>query len=779
MAPVAQRTSGELAALTRLTLDELGGAVAGIGQVHRAIAGRAFGASGPGATPARRIHDGIARNVYGGLRLGAGAVGRAAAVTIGPRAPISVAPYGAALLAAIDGLVGDVLDQERPALAPPMSSSRGRRASAAPAELPHPAPRLVVFLHGLMETEMSWRLGAGPEGETYGTGCPGTSGPPRWTCATARPPHLGERALAGRAAGGRVRGVARAVGIELIGHSMGGLVARSACHYASLDDAEWVERVRHVVSLGSPHMGAPLARAVHGPACACTASRGCRRSRVPAPQQRRNKEAAPRVARGRGLARPRPALAARRRPEVPLLEGATHCFVAATLTGDPRHPVGRLVGDLARRERAPRDAPATAASPSGPSTGCTWGARTTWRCSTTRSSTRSSRPGSHSVEPAMKLVFWISAGLLVYTQAATGCCSPRCARLRAPRRDAPCGALCRRGVASIVAAYNEEERDRARRSPTLLALDYPRERLEVIVASDGSHRRHGERARAAGADVVLELPRGGKIRAQDAAVERAARRARRVLRRQRAAGSRDALRALVAPFADPRVGYVCGQVALRQRGRHQPGGPVLALRDGAARAGVAARARSPRGNGAIYATRREAYLVVDPVMGHDLSFPFNMVKRGWRAVYAPAARATEKMVPDDRGRVRAQAADDEPRLADRRCAAACSPRAATPPLYALMIASHRLLRYADAVPAPRSRFAANVALLGDGWRLRRRARAAGRAAARAALRAARARAAAADRALLRADHRLARRRACGTGCATARRRAGTPPEGTR
>ena len=116
MAAVAQRTSGELAALTRLTLDELGGAVAGIGQVHRAIADRAFGASEGGwgrISPARRIHDGVARNVYGGLRLGAGAVGRAAALAVGPRAPISVAPYGAALLAAIDGLVGDVLEHER------------------------------------------------------------------------------------------------------------------------------------------------------------------------------------------------------------------------------------------------------------------------------------------------------------------------------------------------------------------------------------------------------------------------------------------------------------------------------------------------------------------------------------------------------------------------------------------------------------------------------------------------------------------------------------------
>ena len=56
-------------------------------------------------------------------------------------------------------------------------------------------------------------------------------------------------------------------------------------------------------------------------------------------------------------------------------------------------------------------------------------------------------------------------------------------------------------------------------------------------------------------------------------------------------------------------------------------------------------ARSPPATAAIYAVRREAYLVVDERMGHDLAFPFKMVKRGWRAVYVPAARASEKMVP--------------------------------------------------------------------------------------------------------------------------------------
>ena len=67
------------------------------------------------------------------------------------------------------------------------------------------------------------------------------------------------------------------------------------------------------------------------------------------------------------------------------------------------------------------------------------------------------------------------------------------------------------------------------------------------------------------------------------------------------------------------------------------------------RANESALASITAGNGAIYAVRREAYLHVDPVMGHDLSFPFNIVKRGRRAVYVPGARATEKMVPTIEG----------------------------------------------------------------------------------------------------------------------------------
>jgi hypothetical protein len=99
------------------------------------------------------------------------------------------------------------------------------------------------------------------------------------------------------------------------------------------------------------------------------------------------------------------------------------------------------------------------------------------------------------------------------------------------------------------------------------------------------------------------------------------------------------------------------------------------------------------GNGAIYATRRDAYFEVDPIMGHDLSFPFNMVKRGFRAVYVPAAQASEKMVPSIEGefaRKRRMMSHTWPIVLR---GGMLSPRGYGLG-YGLMILSHRILRYA-------------------------------------------------------------------------------------
>ncbi len=311
----------------------------------------------------------------------------------------------------------------------------------------------------------------------------------------------------------------------------------------------------------------------------------------------------------------------------------------------------------------------------------------------------------------LKAIFWTSAGLLAYTHVGYGLTLAGLARLRRAPGEPP-GPVSDEELPSvtvIVAAYAEAEVI-ADRVANLRALDYPADRVEVIVACDGSPDETPERARAAGADVVLELSRRGKVRAQDAAVERA----RGEIVAFSDANVRwepDALRELVRPFADPGVGYVCGDVRfVNSRGTNQEG---LYWRYEMALRRLESEVRSVTGgNGAIYATRRGAYIVVDAIMGHDLSFPFNMVKRGWRAVYVPTAQASEKMVPTIEGefrRKRRMMSHGWPIVVR---GGMLSPRGYDP-LYAGMIVSHRVLRYASPFLHVAA-LAASLALIGDG-----------------------------------------------------------------
>ena len=231
-----------------------------------------------------------------------------------------------------------------------------------------------------------------------------------------------------------------------------------------------------------------------------------------------------------------------------------------------------------------------------------------------------------------------------------------------------------------------------------LALDYPRERLEVVVASDGSKDRTAELARAAGADLVLELPRGGKVAALNAAVRETRRRDRRLLGREQLLGARRAAR-----------GW-------------SPASPTSASATSAARsASAAARAATRRAStgatrwrcagwsrgwrGSPRATARSTRCAArptsscDPSRGQDIGFPFELTKRGWRAVYEPAAVAEEKMAPTVEGEFRRK----------RRMMwglwdvmlrwGMLDPRGYAP-AYALEIYSHRLLRYLTPVAAP-------------------------------------------------------------------------------
>jgi hypothetical protein len=246
-------------------------------------------------------------------------------------------------------------------------------------------------------------------------------------------------------------------------------------------------------------------------------------------------------------------------------------------------------------------------------------------------------------------------------------------------------------VVSVIIAAHDEEAVIAHKVEDALAQEWPRDRLEVIVACDGCTDATAQLAREAGADRVLELPRGGKVRAQDAAV-RAARGDILAFSDANSRWAIDALAELVAVFADPEVGYACGQVRfVSPAGDNQEG--LYWRYELWQRAQESALASVTAGNGAIYAVRREAYFEGDPRVSHDLAFPFALVKQGWRCVYVPGAQAVEKMVPSIDGewrRKRRMMAHAWPAIATGGLA---DPRG-YPPLYALMIVSHRLLRYA-------------------------------------------------------------------------------------
>jgi pimeloyl-ACP methyl ester carboxylesterase len=364
----------ELRALTTLGFDELAKATGGIGSIQRAISGRVFRAVGPGAALVRPIHEGVTRGVYRGLGAGVRALGAAAGVAADghaarrraagrPLALPSTTRPGAALIGAITGLTGDALEAERSPLAQPMAV----RVAGAPIALdpesldsafPHATPRIVVFLHGLMETEFSWgdhRGAAGTArglrttGETYGTRLERDLGYTPVTVRYNSGLHISQN---GRCLSDLMDELVAAwpVDVEriaLVGHSMGGLVARSACHRGAEDGAGWAQLVKTSVSLGTPHMGAPLEQAVHVLSAGLAALPETR----PFANFLRRRSGGIRDLRRGSLVDEDwrdcdpDALRAAACAEIPLLAGATHCFVSATVTRSDRHPVGRLIGD--------------------------------------------------------------------------------------------------------------------------------------------------------------------------------------------------------------------------------------------------------------------------------------------------------------------------------------------------------------------------------------------------------------------------------------------------
>jgi pimeloyl-ACP methyl ester carboxylesterase len=268
----------------------LGAVARSASELHTAIADRVFRAVGPSAAPVQVVHDWIAgaayrttgRVVAAGGWLGGEIAGHRASAAPQPDS-LSDKPGARAVLGFVNGAFGDVLERDFAALALPMRlRHEGRdlpveRAALAGA-YPQASERIAVFLHGLVETEDAWRYKASRHYDdpaiTYGARLQQELGySPVWI-----------RYNTGRRISDNGRDLARLMHelvqawpvtlreVVLIGHSMGGLVARSALAqarrpdetgYGLDDEGDWTRLVGATVMLGAPHLGAPLEQSVN------------------------------------------------------------------------------------------------------------------------------------------------------------------------------------------------------------------------------------------------------------------------------------------------------------------------------------------------------------------------------------------------------------------------------------------------------------------------------------------------------------------------------------
>jgi glycosyltransferase involved in cell wall biosynthesis len=290
----------------------------------------------------------------------------------------------------------------------------------------------------------------------------------------------------------------------------------------------------------------------------------------------------------------------------------------------------------------------------------------------------------------LKGIFWGSLGAIVWTHAGYPLAAAGLARVRPRpvRKDdiTP-------SVTVIVPAHDEAAviEDKLE---NLLALDYPAEQFSILVASDASTDGMDELVLAAAEREprvrLLACPRGGKLAAMNRAVPETDSEIV-AFTDANATWEPDALRKLVRNFADPEVGYVCGQLRLLA--------PDGSNREGLywryemwLRRSESAIGSITGGNGSIYAVRRSDY--VTHRFGHDLGLPDAMVKRGRRAVYEKEALAYEQPPPeleDEYGRKVRMFPWAWQHLVEGRMLSGVTP------LYLGELVSHRLLRYGSGV----------------------------------------------------------------------------------
>jgi pimeloyl-ACP methyl ester carboxylesterase len=255
--------AADLRGLNRLTIDGIAGIVDLVEAKHYNIA------SVPGilAKPKRGRASGISGLVYRSIRGVVGLVGHGLDKLLARLEPLlgerSTWPGREALLAALNGVLGDYLAASNNPLAITMALRRGgialpgERAPLA-AAIPQAGGKLVVLLHGLCMNDLEWMRKGHDHGAALARDLAYTPVYLHYNSGF----HISTN---GRASAELLETLVQCwpvplTELVLIGHSMGGLVVRSACHYGALAHHEWLRRVDKLVFLGTPHHGAPLER---------------------------------------------------------------------------------------------------------------------------------------------------------------------------------------------------------------------------------------------------------------------------------------------------------------------------------------------------------------------------------------------------------------------------------------------------------------------------------------------------------------------------------------
>ena len=347
----------------------LAATTAAIGEFHTAISERVFSFTGPRVGPIGMLVGGISRGVYavvgGGLRVASYTAGQVIGEIATRRAEpedylrLADRPRSDVVVGALNGAWGDRFARWRNPLALAMTVRVDGRdvALTGPAlrtAFTQPSNDLVVFLHGLCGTERAWWMKAdehyGDRASSHGSRLASETGTTPVYLRYNTGLHIstnGEQ-LAALLSDLVAHWPVEVTRLTLVGHSMGGLVIRSACYHGRQGHEPWVDLVRRVVYLGTPHLGAPLEVAVTAAGAALRKLpetrplAGALASRSIGIKDLRFGDVRPddwAYVGDPDAWRPEPSDCA------PLLDGAEHYYIGVTLSRNRHHVVARTIGD--------------------------------------------------------------------------------------------------------------------------------------------------------------------------------------------------------------------------------------------------------------------------------------------------------------------------------------------------------------------------------------------------------------------------------------------------